>query len=316
MSNDKPHNKKNNDSFEAINEAFNSALPEPLKKQMTKSLDGFRQDLKEHPYVRKLERHGAGEKHRILINFRNLFRPLLLAGSGLVCVAVLAFFFIGNNPPTWAEVSERLDSVSNLSAVIYLRYSALSEPKRTEYWLGYGDRLRILSGSKVSFAKINDSVKTFDLETRSECYPPGSGEICYHADAFDLWRRFNKIEGAPIAVTVESLSGSGYFDAISLVNVNPEVSKDLIVFEGESGAGRLRIWALRESRLPIRMSARSPVGLGYEMLISYPKEEQPEEFFDPDAFEAVLKDTSKSQIDLMYMFFREPGKKTIPASDN
>jgi outer membrane lipoprotein-sorting protein len=317
MSDDKPHNKKDNDSFEAINEAFNRTLPESLKKQMNKSLDGFRQDLKGHPYVRKLKRHGVSNKKRILTDFRNLFRPLLLAGAGLVCVVALTIFFIGDNPPTWAEVSESLESVSNLSAVMYVSdETSFFERKKVEFWLGYGDRIRILSDNKVSFGKRNDIIRTFDLETRSECYPPGPGGICPHADAFNILRRFNKMEGKPITVTIESLSGTGYIDVISLVHINPKISNDLVVFEVEANYVRGRIWALRESRLPIRMSAWTPSGLGYDMLITYPKEEQPEVFFDPDAFKAVLKEKSKSQIDLMYMFFRMPGIKSIPASEN
>ena len=100
MFTEKPRNKKNNHSLKAINEAFNSESPDRLKKQLKKSLDGFRQDLKEHPYVRKLERHEVSKKHLILPDLRNLFRPLLLSGVGLACVATLAFFLIGNDPPT------------------------------------------------------------------------------------------------------------------------------------------------------------------------------------------------------------------------
>jgi hypothetical protein len=311
--------KKDSHSFKAINEAFNAELPDQLKKQMKKSLDGFRQDLKEHPYVRKLEDRKVGKKHPVLPNLRNIFRPLLLSGAGLACVATLALFLVGNNHPTWAEVSERLYSASNVTALIYVKSHAFSETKQIEFWRGYGDRFRIKSGNLVTFAN-NDFVKTFDLETRSECYPQSaSGTMCYHSDAFIILRLSRKIRGASIEeAIIQGMSGSNIVDATAIINANPEISKDLVAFDADTRDDnwRIRIWALRESKLPIRISEWSPMGGRYETLLSYSKEEQPQEFFDPDAFEAVLKDTSNSIISLMYMFQRDPGNKSIPTPEN
>ena len=274
MSTEKPSNKNSNPSLKAINAAFNLELPDQLKKQMKKSLDGFRQDLKEHPHVRKLERREISKKLLVLPNFRNLYRPLLLVAAGLFGVATLAFFFIGNNPPTWAEVSDRLDSVTNLTAVIFGKSHAFSQPHQIEFWVGYGDRVRLRSGSKVTFAK-NDFVKTFDLETRSECYPESaSGTMCFHSDAFYILRLL-KIKGTTIeAVITQGMSRSTLVDTTFQISANPEISKDLVVFDAESehGIWRRRIWALRESKLPIRLSEWSPMGGRYETLISYSKE--------------------------------------------
>jgi len=302
-----------------MSKAFNSELPDQLKEQFKKSLAGFRQDIEEHPYVRKLERHEVGRKHLVLPNFRNLIRPLLLSGAGLACVATLAFLFLGNNPPTWAEVSARFYSVSNFTFLTYVKRHAFSETKQYEFWLGYGDRVRILSGGKITFAK-NDFIKTFDLETRSECYPESAtGEICIHRAAIDFLDQLKKTESFTVEAIIRGAFFSNIVDTTSLINANPGISKDLVVFDAEEAAGsswRIRVWALRESKLPIRISVSSPLVGRTETLITYPKEEQPEEFFDPDAFEAELKDTSNSIISLMYMFFKYPGEKAMSTPEN
>jgi hypothetical protein len=131
--------------------------------------------------------------------------------------------------------------------------------------------------------------------------------------------RLLKIKGTTIeAVITQGMSRSNLVDTTFQISANPEIAKDLVVFDAESkhGIWRRRIWALRESKLPIRLSEWSPMGGRYETLISYSKEEQPEEFFDPDAFEAELKDMSNSIISLMYMFYRDPGEIPIPTAEN
>ena len=99
------------------------------------------------------------------------------------------------------------------------------------------------------------------------------------------------------------------------------VSRDIVVFDHEfyyanTKYGRARVWALRKSRLPIRVVmwamhddhinrrlVRSPV---WDMIFTYSKE-QPKQFFDPEAFAAKLKDPVNSIESLMYMFHQYPG---------
>jgi hypothetical protein len=67
-----------------------------------------------------------------------------------------------------SEATARSHFSKGKSRVIYGKSHAFSEPHHIELWVGYGNRFRIRSGNKVTFAN-NDFVKTFDLETRSEC---------------------------------------------------------------------------------------------------------------------------------------------------
>jgi hypothetical protein len=133
----------------------------------------------------------------------------------------------------------------------------------------------------------------------------------------------------PPALISESMSkewkSSGLVDTTSLVISDPVVSKDLVVFDFEffyikTKYAKARVWALRKSRLPIRIViwaidsqltgelVRSPM---WDMIFTFSKE-QPKEFFDPKAFAAKLKDPANSIESLMYMFHQYPGGDSIP----
>ena len=74
----------------------------------------------------------------------------------------------------------------------------------------------------------------------------------------------------------------------------------------------LRVWALRKSRLPIRILKWHKKNSRYvELIFTYSKE-QPPEFFDPDTFAAVLDDPSVSSHRLMNFLLRDPGGQSFP----
>jgi hypothetical protein len=270
-----------------------------------------------------------------------------LAGTGLAAAAVLGFLILGNNPPTWAQVQERFGTMPFFAAKIYIRdikiYSyplnPLVEPKLVEVWAGYGNRIRIRSVSTVTFADKGKILNTFDLITRGEADTDG---ITYY-----LVNKFGKsdtisldsILSAENPPELEYISNtpsrewwskewstSGLVDTTSRVISNPAVSEDIVVFDHEFFYDQYRyaiarVWALRQSRLPIRVAIwmkdhddrdyqmiRSPV---WDMVFTYSKE-QPEEFFDPEAFVAKLKDPAISIESLLYMYYQYPEGDSLP----
>ena len=87
-------------------------------------------------------------------------------------------------------------------------------------------------------------------------------------------------------------------DRLSLQKKSWDRAKDLVIFDVESDEGgwakwRYRVWALRSSKLPIRILGRSSAGARIDCVYSYIKE-QPKEFFDPEIFESKLKDPTNS----------------------
>ena len=161
----------------------------------------------------------------------------------------------------------------------------------------------------MTFAKKGAFVKTFDLATRKESTPELStikfledhGYIDYlprypYPKSFD----FNNLFIGRIDI-----------DA-TFVATHTEISKDLVIFdvksdEGPKGQWNYRVWALRSTKLPIRILGRNSVGsVGSRIdhVFNYSKE-QPKEFFNPDFFEAKLKDKNNSVLSLMYMGFED-----------
>jgi hypothetical protein len=334
MNTKKKDHMKNDGAWKAVHEAFNTEVPEHLEKQLQKTLNAFRQDMREHPYVRSRERHGFPLRRKLIFFSRPWVRPFLLTGMALAVVVVVGFLILGNNPPTWAEVQERFGSMPFFAASIYKRDvthsdNPLIEPKLVEVWAGYGDRIRIRSGSKVTFVDKGEILSTFDLITRSEDY---ADSMTYDIVNTVGKSYTNSLDSLLMPFTSnlipESISKEWKYgelvDTTSLVISDPGASKDLVVFDHEffyfkAKSWRTRVWALRESRLPIRIViwpmddfngrlVRSPK---WDMVFTYSKE-QPKEFFDPEAFAAKMKDPAISIESLLYMFHQYPGGDSIP----
>ena len=339
MNAEKKDRTKKEGAWKAVHEAFNTEVPVHLENQLQNSLNAFRQDIREHPYVRRLERHGFPLRRNLVFFSRSWARPLLWAGMGLALVLTVSFLILANKPPTWAQVQERFGTMSFFAASIYKRnvnirdadiaLNPLVEPKLAQVWAGYGDRMRIRSGSKVSFIHKGEILNTYDLKTRSEAY---ADSITY-----DIVNAIGKSNTGTLDsvltpfrsdIVPESISKEWKYgqlvDTTALVISDPIVSKDLVVFDHEfyyfkAKSWRARVWALRKSRLPIRVLIwvrdnfdgrliRSPK---WDMIISYPKE-QPRQFFDPEAFAAQLKDPAIGIESLLYMFHQYPGSDSLP----
>lgn len=351
MNAEKKDHMKNDGAWEAVHDAFNTEVPEHLEREFQKSLNGFRQDMREHPYVRRPKPHGFPLRRTQAFFSQPWVRPFLLAGMGLALVVIVGSFILGNRPPTWAEVQKRFGTMPFVAAKIYIRdikidgyqLNPLAEPKLVEVWAGYGNRMRIRSGSKVTFADKGQILNTFDLVTRSEA---DTDSVTYSlvnkfgksdTISLDLMLRVENPlspdeipEWFPKGFLSKEWSSSRLSDTTPLVISDPVASKELVVFDHEFGyAGtkglRARVWALRESRLPIRVAIwtrdyddrdyrwiRSPI---WDMIFTYSKE-QPTEFFDPEAFAAQLKDPSTSVNSLMHLFLREPGGDSIPIPES
>jgi hypothetical protein len=111
-------------------------------------------------------------------------------------------------------------------------------------------------------------------------------------------------------LTVENI-----IDSTSLVISDAEVSKDLLLFDAKSydNLYNIRVWALRESKLPIRILKWHRRYERYEEVLFNYSKEQPKEFLDPDAFAAKLKNPAYTEHQLKYMFFQDPRVQAFPA---
>ena len=309
----KDNNTDHDAALDALQETFNTSVPEALEKELRKTLDGFRQDLKEHPYL-------SNKKGRWRYRWRGIFpfslplvRFLLLTGTGAACIAMVMLLFLGNKSATWADVEEHFRAIPFCAVSVYFGNPYSNGHGKAQYWISSDGRARIHSGDKIAFADLNGGwrhFRTFNVKTRREA---ALGYIFKNIlRAFEEVKRFGK---PTLKSIIETMTGENMIDATSLVVSDVEVSKDLLVFDAQSydTLWNIRVWALRESKLPIRILKWHRRYDRYEeVLFSYSKE-QPKEFFDPNAFEERLKDPASTEHDLKYMFLQGPWGQSFPA---
>ena len=238
-------------------------------------------------------------------------KHLVIAGTAIICIVLGVYFFVGNSTPTWAEVNQSFASYPYHAATVYLRRHAFSETLSFEFWVGQGNRIRVREGNRVTFAKKGAFVKTFDLDTRQESYP---GTLTLEI----LKRRgfMEQYDSHPSTPRIDAMFLGQLNENTTMVDEGSKFSEDIVVFKSESNEGqwgrwKIRILAMRSSKLPIRISAFGEAGMRIDVVYSYFRE-PPESFFDPEAYEAKLKDPSNSAYSLLYMGIEEPGKQSIP----
>jgi len=234
---------------------------------------------------------------------RGLFR---LAAAVVIVVGLLAAIEHVSSPLTgiaWADVAERFRSVPFFSAAIYIKEGATAEPKQIELWMSRDGRARLRTGTQVIFGYEGKVTRAFDIKTRREV------EADEHSGFL-----LSKLGAAVIKV----IFGGKMEDVTPLINPDAVISEDMVVFDIQSTISPewLRIWALRQSRLPVRIKVWDPRdGDASDVVFTYSKG-QPEKFFDPNTFEEVLKNASTTRrVNVAYAFLKDPGGRSVTPED-
>ena len=298
----------------AVGGSFGREVCSEAEDQMKKSLEGFRADLHEHPYVNRLHGReatggrGATEPAWWQRGWRipiSIPRRAVLAGTSLVAVVAVLFLLSTGNSPSWADVVEQFSSMRFSNATIYIKDDPLAKPQEVELWIGQEGCVRMRLGDQVVFGLNGRAVAAFDLSSRTATQPAYL--------AVDILHKLGATEELNLLTVIRTLSGGRLVNATPLVNADAVISKDLVVFDVQSPMGPewLRVWALRESKLPVRIRMWNPSGGEcVDVGITYSKE-QPEVFFDSDAFAELMKQPTQSRVALAYAFLKDPGGKVI-----
>ncbi|MCP4644288.1 MAG: hypothetical protein GY851_27845 [bacterium] len=245
------------------------------------------------------------------VGLRRALRVGTVAAMAAMLIAMALFTFGSGAKPTWAEVRERFDSVPGLNASIYVKTDAVSEPVQLELWMQQGGLLRMRAGDTVIFGKRGLPLETVSLSPGTK---PSSG--IHHAR--NMISQIVEILGEEDEFSLETLLRAvpfGDVQSAPLANYNASVSDDLVVFDisDTDSPEWIRIWALRESRLPVRLLFWDPRSTHrVDVVLSYTGT-QSVEFFDPEAFKASL---SKSQgSSQAYNLQRDPGGRPVTPRD-
>ncbi len=247
---------------------------------------------------------------RIVLNSR----ITKVAAAVVIIIAVLIGIhqFSGSiESVAWASVAERFRSAPFFNATIYFKQDATAQPEQVELWMNQEGFARLRYDNQVVFSKKGKVTKAFDLETRSEIEPDQRAVTLVHL--------MGDAESFSLETVIRGISGGELVDVTPLVNTDAVISEDLVVFdvESEKSSQWFRIWALRESKLPVRIRMWDPRdGECADVLLTYSKQQQ-EIFFDPEAFSSKIKNFSDKKINLAYMFLKDPGgKQVFPGSLN
>ena len=298
----------------------------PLDNDLNKVYESFNQD---HDNLRdklmaSLPVRSKPHKGNRLINLVQLFirgdtmkvRITKLAAAAVIIIGVLivADYFgvsVDGSSISWADVVERFRSVPFFSATLYMKNDATAQPDQIELWMNQKCLSRLRFDDQVVFGQKGKVTKAFDIKHRSEVEPDHR--------AVALVRLMGQTEGFSLETVMRGISGGKLVNVTPLVNAEAVISEDLVVFDvqHEQSPGWLRIWALRESKLPVHIRVWDPSdGENVDVIFTYSKEQQ-ESFFDPEAFSAGMKSLRRKEMNLAYMFLKDPGGKQIfPGSIN
>jgi hypothetical protein len=240
--------------------------------------------------------------------FESRLTRLVAAAGVFLALGVLVGQFgamLSGGRVVWADVTQRFQSVPFFYASIYMRDGALAQPRQFELWMGKGGDTRLRVGSQVIFGRDGRVTRAFDVWSRRE--------VEADETAADIVRLLAAPDEFSLETVIRSLSEGKQLETAPALNADAAIGEDLVVFEAQSTImpGWVRIYALRESRLPVGLRIWDPTeGSCVDAMITYGKG-QSHVFFDPNAFEAGLKQTGRSGMSLAYMFLKDPGGRDI-----
>jgi hypothetical protein len=242
----------------------------------------------------------------------------LLSAAAVLIAGVGAVVYFGGLPDgssvAWADVVERFKSVDFFNATIYFKDNASSEPRQVEIWMGRGGEARLRAGSQVLFARDGRVSRGFDFVRRitipQDGFDSRAGQIL---EMLGRSRPFNLDTVLQMVCHDKPLQ-----EVTPTVNADAGISADLVVFDLQSVVSPewLRIWALAESRLPVRLLSWDPRNGGcVDVVFTYSKE-QPADFFDPNAYTQVLSSqASGGSANLAYALLKDPGGRDYVPQD-
>ncbi|MBN2137367.1 MAG: hypothetical protein JW720_06150 [Sedimentisphaerales bacterium] len=250
---------------------------------------------------------------------RSVFR--LIRGGGLLRFAAAAIIVIGVflaaqymteglTTIAWADVAERFRSIPFFNATIYIKEDVTSEPKQVELWMSRDGKTRLRTGTQVIFGRQGKVIKAFDIKNKSQV------DADEHADF--LLQKLGSAKEFSLDSVIKVVFRGKMEDVTPLINPDAVISEDMVVFDIQSTVSPewLRIWALRESRLPVRIKVWDPrSGDGTDVVFSY-STAQADEFFDPNVFETLLfSRRASSRVNLAYAYLKDPGGRQITPED-
>jgi len=209
-----------------------------------------------------------------------------LVAAAVIIIAVfvgIEQFDTDSSSVVWADVAERFESVPFINITVYIRKPA-TKTKKIEIWKSEDSRIRAHEGNTVFFADISKHKNEFTIFDRSTKKLLNGDENLPAFICTFIWELCSK-EGRFSLDTLTKSFPSDVKGIIPLETADTAASKETVLFRAkakEIAPARLKIWALRKSKLPIRFFVR-PEGGYMDLFFDY-SEHKEAAFFDPVAF--------------------------------
>ena len=264
-----------------------------LDKVLTESIDSkkpqtdFEQWKQQHPDAIKMltSRAGTHTASRGPLRIRNIImkNPLtkFVAAAAIIIAVLIGIGHFGRNSSSiaLADITEQFESVPFFNLTIYLSYDTSAEAKKVEIWKSSDSRFRVHEDDKVIFAGFsNGEINTiaFDKTTKQPTNPMGYSSFLLGDLNSD--ERFSLDTIINIIPSEEGIT--------SVKTADTAASEETVVFEikHKETPEWISIWALRESKLPVRMCFHDPRNGEFGDFFFDYSEQKDAKFFDPNSF--------------------------------
>ena len=264
-----------------------------LDKVLTEAIDSkkpqtdFEQWKQQHPDAIKMltSRAGTHTASRDPLRIRNIImkNPLtkFVAAAAIIIAVLIGIGHFGRNSSSiaLADITEQFESVPFFNLTIYLSYDTSAEAKKVEIWKSSDSRFRVHEDDKVIFAGFsNGEINTiaFDKTTKQPTNPMGYSSFLLGDLNSD--ERFSLDTIINIIPSEEGIT--------SVKTADTAASEETVVFEikHKETPEWISIWALRESKLPVRMCFHDPRNGEFGDFFFDYSEQKDAKFFDPNSF--------------------------------
>ena len=267
------------------NKWLDEALTETIGSEKPRT--DFEQWKKQHPdAVNMLTSRAQGTPvSKRPLNIRNIIMKSPITKLAAAAVIVIAVFIgidqfnTNGSSVAWADVAERFESVPFFNITIYL-CDPSNKTKKIEIWRSEDSRIRAHEGNKVFFKDLSKDKNKFTIFDRSTKKLVNGDE-----NLPSFIRRLCGNEGRFSLDTLTKSFPSDVKGIIPLETADTAASNEIVLFRAkakEITPEALKIWALRESKLPIRFFVHPSKGY-FDLFFDY-SEQKDAAFFDPVAF--------------------------------
>jgi hypothetical protein len=253
----------------------------------------------------------------------NTFLKITAAAIILIAAGIIMYNKTGSLDGAsiaWADVVKQFNSIAFFNASVYIKEKATDEPVQIEVWRNSRKKARIRVDGQVLFADGGRVIAGYAID--SPAHKIETEE--YNEMGMAMARKLFSFQEFSLDTVIEAF-GVGkdrMRETTPLINPAATISEDMLVFDVQSDISPewMRIWVLRESRLPIRIRSWDPRdGDCVDIVMTY-SVEQSAKFFDPNAYEQVLLEVQQGagaggSANLAYALLQDPGGKDYTPKD-